>query len=100
MTGGADPGEPGAHDQHVDVPGRALVLGKAEVALTMLLVAGCANRMSSAAEKMQCARWEAERPDGELHTPGTGRRINAIVSASKGLRRLLDDEPRHAAGSY
>lgn len=39
------------------------------------------------------ARWEAERPDGELHTPGTGRHINAIVSQSKGLRRLLDDEP-------
>ncbi len=39
------------------------------------------------------ARWEAERPAGELHTPGTGRHINAIVSQSKGLRRLLDDEP-------
>ena len=23
------------------------------------------------------ARWEAERPEGELHTPGTGRHINA-----------------------
>ena len=39
------------------------------------------------------ARWEAERPDGELHTPGTGRHINAIVAESAGLRRLLDDEP-------
>jgi AcrR family transcriptional regulator len=39
------------------------------------------------------ARWEAERPADELHTPGTGRHINAIVSQSKGLRRLLDDEP-------
>lgn len=39
------------------------------------------------------ARWEAERPEGELHTPGTGRHINALVSQSKGLRRLLDDEP-------
>jgi len=39
------------------------------------------------------ARWEAERPEGELHTPGTGRYINAIVAQSKGLRRLLDDEP-------
>jgi hypothetical protein len=39
------------------------------------------------------ARWEAERPAGELHAPGTGRNINAIVSQSKGLRRLLDDEP-------
>lgn len=39
------------------------------------------------------ARWEAERPEGELHAPGTGRHFNAIVSQSKGLRRLLDDEP-------
>ena len=39
------------------------------------------------------ARWEEERPGGELHTPGTGRHINAIVSQSKSLRRLLDDEP-------
>jgi AcrR family transcriptional regulator len=39
------------------------------------------------------SRWEAERPAGELHTPGTGRHINAIVSESAGLRRLLDDEP-------
>ena len=42
---------------------------------------------------MASARWEAERPEGELHTPGTGRYINAIVAQSKGLRRLLDDEP-------
>ena len=39
------------------------------------------------------ARWEAERPEGELHTPGTGRHINAMVAQSAGLRRLLDDEP-------
>jgi hypothetical protein len=39
------------------------------------------------------AQWEAERPAGELHAPGTGRCINAIVSKSPGLRRLLDDEP-------
>ncbi len=39
------------------------------------------------------AQWEAERPEGELHTPGTGRHINALVSQSEGLRRLLDDEP-------
>ncbi len=39
------------------------------------------------------ARWEAERPEGELHTPGTGRKVNAIVARSAGLRRLLDDEP-------
>jgi AcrR family transcriptional regulator len=39
------------------------------------------------------ARWEAERPEGELHTPGTGRYINEIVSQSTGVRRLLEDEP-------
>ncbi len=38
-------------------------------------------------------RWEAARPADALHTPGTGRNINAIVSGSTGLRRLLDDEP-------
>jgi len=39
------------------------------------------------------ARWEAERPEGALHTPGTGRYINEIVSQSTGLHRLLEDEP-------
>jgi AcrR family transcriptional regulator len=34
------------------------------------------------------ARWEAERPPGELHTPGTGRYINVIVSQATGLRRV------------
>jgi AcrR family transcriptional regulator len=43
--------------------------------------------------EMAAARWEAERPEGELHTPGTARHINAIVSQDMGLRRLLDDEP-------
>lgn len=39
------------------------------------------------------ARWEAERPEGELHTPGTGRHLNTLVSQSESLRRLLNDEP-------
>jgi AcrR family transcriptional regulator len=43
--------------------------------------------------EVAAARWEAERPDGELHTPGTGRHLNAMVAQSEGLRRLLDDEP-------
>lgn len=38
-------------------------------------------------------RWEAERPPGAFHTPGTGRHHNALVSESKGLRKLLDEEP-------
>jgi AcrR family transcriptional regulator len=39
------------------------------------------------------ARWEAERPEGETHTSGTGRNFNAIVSGAEGLRRLLNEEP-------
>jgi AcrR family transcriptional regulator len=38
-------------------------------------------------------RWEAQRPEGALHTSGTGRQINAMVARARGLRRLLDDEP-------
>jgi AcrR family transcriptional regulator len=38
-------------------------------------------------------RWEAERPEGARHAPGTGRHINALVSGSAALRRLLADEP-------
>ncbi len=63
------------------VGSRQALLGKA---LTMLTQ----RTLETAA-----ALWEAERPEGELHTPGTGRHINAIVCQSKGLRRLLDEEP-------
>jgi len=38
-------------------------------------------------------RWDWERPPGALRTPGTGREVNAIVSQSTVLRRLLDEEP-------
>ncbi len=60
---------------------RAALLGKALWSLTerTLVIAA--------------ARWEAERPEGALHTPGTGRHLNASVSTSPGLRRLLDEEP-------
>lgn len=61
--------------------GREELLSKALWALTE-------RTLATAAE-----RWEAERPAGALHTPGTGRHVNAIVSQSTGLRRLLDDEP-------
>jgi hypothetical protein len=63
------------------VGGRDELLSKALWALTE-------RTLHAAAE-----RWEAVRPDGALHTPGTGRNINAIVSQARGLRRLLDDEP-------
>lgn len=38
-------------------------------------------------------RWEAERPHGALYAPGTGEQINALVSESQALHRLLADEP-------
>jgi hypothetical protein len=38
-------------------------------------------------------RWQAQRPAGALHTPGTVRQVNRLVASSSGLRRLLDDEP-------
>lgn len=38
-------------------------------------------------------RWEAERPPGALHSVGTGRHMNALVSQSTALHRLLEDEP-------
>jgi AcrR family transcriptional regulator len=63
------------------VGSREALVGKALWLLTQCLLEAAA------------ARWEAERPAGELHTPGTGRYINAIVSQSEGLRRLLEDEP-------
>jgi Tetracyclin repressor-like, C-terminal domain len=49
--------------------------------------------LTQRALEVAAARWEAERTDGDLHTPGTGRHLNAMVAQSKGLRRLLDDEP-------
>lgn len=63
------------------VGGREALLGKVLWALTERTLVVAAQR------------WEAERPEGALHTPGTGRHVNAIVSESIGLRHLLDDEP-------
>jgi AcrR family transcriptional regulator len=63
------------------VGSREALLGKALWVLT--------ERTLDAAAR----RWEAERPADGLHTPGTGRHFNAIVAQSRGLRRLLDDEP-------
>jgi AcrR family transcriptional regulator len=63
------------------VGSREALLGKALWLLTQCML------------QMAAERWEAERPEGQLHTPGTGRHINALVSRSRGLRRLLDDEP-------
>lgn len=38
-------------------------------------------------------RWEAKRPAGALHCVGTGRNMNALVSQSGALHKLLEDEP-------
>jgi AcrR family transcriptional regulator len=43
--------------------------------------------------RLAARRWEAERPPGALHSVGTGRHMNALVSGSTALHRLLADEP-------
>ena len=85
--------------RRLDMQGLADELGVSRVTL-FRRVGSRENLLSQAlwllTERMlECAstQWEAKRSEGELHTPGTGRRINAIVAKSKGLRRLLDDEP-------
>ena len=85
--------------KRLDMQGLADELGVSRV--TLFRRAGSREALLSKALWMlaQCtletaaARWEAERPAAELHTPGTGRYINAIVAQSNGLRRLLEDEP-------
>ena len=88
------------HDgRRLDMQGLADELGVSRV--TLFRRVGSREELLSQAlwlltERMleaAAARWEAERPEGELHTPGTGRHINALVAESAGLRRLLDDEP-------
>jgi AcrR family transcriptional regulator len=85
--------------KRVDMQGLADELGVSRV--TLFRRVGSREELISRAlclltERMleiAVARWEAERPEGELHTPGTVRHINAMVAGSAGLRRLLDDEP-------
>jgi hypothetical protein len=88
------------HDgRRLDMQGLADELGVSRVTLFRRvggreeLLTGALWVLTERTLQAAAARWEAERPGGELHTPGTGRHINAIVSQSKGLRRLLDDEP-------
>ena len=85
--------------KRLDMQGLADELGVSRVTL-FRRIGGREELISQAlwrlAERMldiAVERWEAERPEGELHTPGTIRHINAMVAGSKGLRRLLDDEP-------
>jgi hypothetical protein len=68
---------------------------------TLFRRAGCREELLSQAlwvlakRTMEIAseRWQAQRPADALHTPGTVRHVNALVAGSRGLRRLLDDEP-------
>jgi AcrR family transcriptional regulator len=85
--------------RRVDMQGLADELGVSRVTLFRHvgsreeLISRALWRLTERTLETAAARWEAERPEGELHTPGTGRHINAMVAGSAALRRLLDDEP-------
>lgn len=66
---------------HRQTGGREVLLGEALWSLT--------ERVLVAATR----QWERERPPGALLSPGVGGCVNAVVSQSPGLRRLLDEEP-------
>jgi AcrR family transcriptional regulator len=85
--------------RRLDMQGLADELGVSRVTLFRRvgsreeLISQALWRLTERMLELAVARWEAERPEGELHTPGTIRHINAMVAGSAGLRRLLDDEP-------
>jgi AcrR family transcriptional regulator len=85
--------------RRLDMQGLADELGVSRVTLFRRvgsreeLISQALWRLTERMLEIAVERWEAERPEGELHTPGTIRHINAMVAGSAGLRRLLDDEP-------
>ena len=85
--------------RRLDMQGLADELGVSRVTLFRRvgsreeLISQALWRLTERMLEIAVERWEAERPEGELHTPGTIRHINAMVAGSQGLRRLLDDEP-------
>ncbi len=85
--------------RRLDMQGLADELGVSRVTLFRRvgsreeLISQALWRLTERMLEIAVERWEAERPEGELHTPGTIRHINTMVAGSKGLRRLLDDEP-------
>jgi AcrR family transcriptional regulator len=85
--------------RRLDMQGLADELGVSRVTLFRRvggreeLISRALWRLNERVVDIAVERWEAERPEGELHTPGTIRHINAMVAGSAGLRRLLDDEP-------
>ena len=85
--------------RRLDMQGLADELGVSRVTLFRRvgsreeLISQAIWRLTERMLQLAVERWEAERPEGELHTPGTIRHINVMVAGSTGLRRLLDDEP-------
>ena len=85
--------------RRVDMQGLADELGVSRVTLFRRvgsrdeLISQALWQLNQRMLEMAVARWEDERPEGELHTSGTIRHINAMIVAAAGLRRLLDDEP-------
>jgi len=85
--------------RRLDMQGLAGELGVSRVTLFRRvgsreeLISQALWRLTERMLEIAVERWEAERPEGELHTPGTIRHINAMVAGSSGLRRMLDDEP-------
>jgi AcrR family transcriptional regulator len=85
--------------RRLDMQGLADELGISRA--TLFRHAGSREKLMGSALRLLTRRmlamaqeqWEAERPAHELHTPGTGLRVNQYVAGSAGIRRLLDDEP-------
>lgn len=49
--------------------------------------------VTEATLRLAARRGQARRPDGGLHVVAVGEQVNALVSGSAALRRLLDEEP-------
>src|SRR5690349_23636485 len=70
--------------RRVDMQGLADELGVSRVTLFRRvgsreeLISQALWRLTERMLEIAVERWEAERPDGELHTPGTIRHINAM----------------------
>lgn len=57
------------------------------------LLAGALRLLTQRTLTAAAKQWAARRAEGELHSLGTGRRLNALIAGAKGLHRLLDEEP-------
>lgn len=85
--------------RRVDMQGLADELGVSRATLFRRaggreqLIAGALRLLTERTLAAAAQAWETERPERALHTTGTGRCFNALVSGSVGLRRLLDNEP-------